>query len=160
MKKLINISAVTAIVLYAISLVLLIASIPFQYVYLDAEFFRDAIPMFPTLPFVFCFLHMCCAVILLIGCIKSRSYGLEIVIFLCIVLILPIANMIVSPMYATLLNRASEAAQATVYGTVIAMSNYCMIASNIGHALACAVCGMSVVFKAVNKKECKGEENG
>lgn len=159
MKKLIKISAITSVGLHVLSLVLLIASIPLQYVYFsDVEFFRDAIPMFPILPFVFCFLYTCCTVILLIGCSKGRSYGLEIVIFLCIALILPIANMIVSPMYATILNRTSEAAQAAVYGTVMAMSNYCMIASNTGHALACAVCGMSIVFKAVNKS--KGEENG
>ncbi len=157
MCKTIRMMAIIAVALVGFSLILLLATIPFQSMF-AREFYGypvdliEALPRFPLLSFLFCFLRAACMALLIICCgNKKGSIWLELIIFGCLAIILPAIIKIASPLYSVLLSRMDR--QYLVANSVVTnIANLCLIPSNWGQALAYVTCGMSIAFKKMGRK--------
>ncbi|MBQ7045535.1 MAG: hypothetical protein IJN65_03475 [Clostridia bacterium] len=155
MKKTIRIMTIIAVVLAGFSLILILTSIPFQSmlareVYGYPEDVVEALPQFPLLSFLICFLRTAC-IALLIFCCGNKKGGIwpELLILGCLVIILPSISQIVLPLYTELLRRMGS--QHLIANSVVTnIANFCAIPSNLGQALAYVTCGMSIAFKKIN----------
>ncbi len=155
MKKTIRIMAIIAVVLAGFSLILILASIPFQSmlaskVYGYPENLVETLPRFPLLSFLICLLRTACIVLLIICC-GNKKGGIwpELLILGCLVIIIPSISQIVSPLYNVLLGHMGS--QYLVANSVVThIANFCSIPSNWGQALAYVTCGMSIAFKKIN----------
>ena len=155
MKKTIRIMAIIAVVLAGLSIILILASIPFQSmlareVYGYPEDLVEILPRFPLLSFLICFLRTACIALLIICCgNKKGGIWLELLILGCLVIILPSISQIVSPLYTVLLSRVGSQYLAA-NSVVTNIANFCLIPSNWGQALAYVTCGMSIAFKKID----------
>ncbi len=155
MKKTIRIMAIIAVSLAGFSLILILASIPFQSmlareVYGYHEDLVEALPQFPLLSFLICFLRTACIALLIICCgNKKGGIGLELLILGCLVIILPLISQFVSQLYTVLLSRIDRQYLVANY-VVTNIANFCSIPSNCGQAHAYVTCGMSIAFKKIN----------
>ncbi|MBE7059072.1 MAG: hypothetical protein E7387_08295 [Ruminococcaceae bacterium] len=154
MKKTIRIMAIIAVVLAGLSLILIIASIPFQsmiarVVYGCPEEFVELLPRFPLVSFLGCFLRTACIALLIICCGNTKGeIWLELIVIGCLVIILPSINQITWMSYNELLGNMSQYLAADSVVTNIA--DFCSIPSDWGQALAYVTCGMSIVYKKIN----------
>ena len=121
MKKTIRIMAIIAVALAGFSLILILASIPFQSmlareVYGCSEDLVETLPRFPLLSFSICFLRTACIALLIICCgNKKGGIWLELLILGCLVIILPSISQIISPLYTVLLSRMGISASIKGY---------------------------------------------
>jgi len=155
MKKTIRIMAIISVVLAGFSLILILASIPFQSmlareVYGCSEDLVETLPRFPLLSFSICLLRTACIALLIICCGNKKS-GIwpELLILGCLVIIIPLISQIVSPLYNVLLGHMGSQYLAA-NSAVTNIANFCSIPSNWGQALAYVTCGMSIAFKKIN----------
>lgn len=155
MKKTIRIMAIIAVALAGLSIILILASIPFQSmlareVYGYPEDWVETLPQFPLISFLICFLRTACIALLIICCgNKKGGIWLELLILGCLVIILPSISQIVSPLYTVLLSRMGDQYLAA-NSVVTNIANFCLIPSNWGLALAYVTCGMSIAFKKID----------
>lgn len=155
MKKTILIMTIIAVALASFSLILLLASIPFQSllareVYRYSENILEELPAFPLVSFLLCFLRVSCIALLIVCCAnKKDNVWLELIILICLVVIIPAIRQIASPLYSAFLGHlGSQRLIANSLATNIA--SFCLIPSNLGLALAHVTCGMSIAFKKIN----------
>lgn len=157
MQKFIRIMAIIAAALAGLSLVLLLITIPFQRS-ISSIFFNSpdiamsTLPQFPLLPFIFGVLRLSCMALLTICCgNKKGGIWLELIIFACLVFVLPGLSRILSPLFTQILYSTKGSDYIMANNLVSNIANYCMIPAGWGQALAYAACGMSVVFKKMSR---------
>ena len=156
MQKFIRTMAIIATALIALSLFLLLFTIPFQRL-IAKEFYGmeealSALPQFPVIPFIFCLLRLACVALLIICCGNKRGgIWLELIVFFSLLMVLPFLNSIISTAYTTLLARMGVL-RLTANNYVSMIANYCLQPASWGGALAYAVCGMSIIYKHMCKK--------
>lgn len=160
MQKFIRITAIVAVALMGLSLLLILISVPFQEsiaLYLTdgslkGDRVMELLPMFPTIPFLFGCLRLCCIVALLLVCYsKKDSIYFEIIIFVCLLVVLPLINYAVTQDTVELMaDKGATYVGANSIANVI--SDYCLIFSDWAQAIAYSVCGMSILSKRMSKK--------
>lgn len=158
MQKTIRTLAIIAAVLAGISLMLLVASIPFQQV-LAREVFgtpQEAVsllPLFPVLPFLSCFLRTGCIVLLIVCCgNKKGSIWLEILIMTVLAIVLPFINSAASTAYNVILGAFGHS-RIIANSLISQIASFCCYPINLGQVLAYIACGMSIAFKAMHKQK-------
>ena len=147
--------AIIAVALAGSSLLLLLASIPFQSllareVYRYSENILKELPSFPLVSFLICFLRASCiALFLVCHANKKDNIWLELIILICLVVIIPAISQIASPLYNTFMSHM-DTQRFSAYSLATNIANLCLIPSNLGLALAYVTCGMSIAFKKIN----------
>ena len=158
MQKFIRIMAIVAVALIGCSALLLLVSFPFQSliaknVYGYGDELLSHLPQFPLIPFLFCFLRLGCAVLLIVCCgNKKGGIWLELVALVCLAVILPGASRLVNLLYTPLIYRAQGSAAIAASSVVNNIANFCLIPGSFGQTIAYVVSGMSIVFKKMNKR--------
>ena len=158
MQKFIRIMAIVAVCLVGLSLFLLLLTIPFQRMIAMGiyDYPYDVVgilPRFPLLPFVFGCLRLGCMVLLIICCgNKKGGIWLELIVFACLMLVIPGISRIVTPIYTQMATRMGST-YIVANNIVSSIANTCMIPGGWGQAIAYAVCGMSIVFKKMSKPD-------
>ena len=157
MQKFIRISAIVAAALVAISIFLLLVSIPFQGLWARANHYPDAIlsslPMIPVIPFVTCFLQLGCMIPMMIASCRKGSIWLEILLFAAMALVIPGISSVMSTSYATILGRVMSSNYLIANSAITPLIGLCTSSANLGQCIAYAVCGMRIVSKLVHKKQ-------
>lgn len=157
MQKAIRVMAIISAALAGLSLILLVASIPFQSMiaplYATSPDITAALPEFPSVPFFTCLLQTSCIALLIICCgNKKGGIWLELLLLALLIIALPILNEIAYYIQTIFVGRYGAASLAA-HSVVSEISSYCLIPSNWGQALACISCGMSIAFKTMSKKQ-------
>lgn len=157
MQKSIRVTAIIATVLVGLSLILLIVSIPFQG--MIAPIFNSSaeviamMPRFPLASFLTCLLQTVLTALLIICCgNKKGGIWLELLVLCCLVIVLPAISSLAADMQTVFIARFG-AATVAAHSVASEISSYCLIPSDLGQALACISCGMSIVFKKMSKKQ-------
>ena len=157
MQKFMRIMAIVAVALAALSLTLLLLTIPLQQWIGEALNYPEeslaALPMLPVLPFVFTLLRTACMALLLVCCGRKKGgVWLEIAVFACLTVVIPSISQFVTPMYSQLLVNMRGSAFVAANSVVNQIANMCQTPLSYGQAIAYAVCGMSFVFKRMSGK--------
>ena len=162
MQKFIRIAAAVAVALMGVSLLLLLVTVAMQptigrWLNYPADVL-GVLPRFPLIPALFCCLRLGC-VALLLSCCGNKKGGiwLEVIVFICLAMILPAFNSVATYSHQILVGNRMGAAYIAANALVSNIASCCMISAGIGQALAYATCGMSVIFKKMNKKMADGE---
>ena len=159
MQKFIRTMSIIAVVLVGLSLFLLLFTIPFQRMIAKGIYGMDlatvgSLPRFPLLPFVFGCLRLGCMVLLIICCgNKKGGIWLEIIVFICLALVIPVISQMVSPVYNNLIGKTMGAYHMAANSIVNSIAGVCLSPAGWGQAIAYAVCGMSIVFKKMSKSD-------
>ena len=153
MQKFIRTMAIVAVALAALSVLLLLISVPLQQLIADEIYgwggdLLGLLPIFPVLPLLFTLLRTACMVPL-IFCSGNKKVGiwLEIVVFAVLLLVLPFLSQIADTLATQILSQIRGSAYLTAHSVVNQISNMCLRTAGWGQALAYAVCGMSLVYK-------------
>jgi len=158
MQKAIRLLAIIATALVGLSLMLLVASIPFQRViardiYNSPADMISVLPQFPLLPFLFCLLRAGCVAVLIVCCgNKKGGFWLEILICVLLAIVLPFINNIATISYNVVIANLGSA-KIIANSVVSNISSYCCYPANLGEILAYITCGMSIAFKVMSKKQ-------
>lgn len=160
MQKFIRIIAIVAAALMALSLSLLVITVPFQRLIATEvygmEYAASALPQFPIVAFIFCLLRLGCAALLIVcGGNKRGGIWLELVVFFTLLAVLPPLNSYFSTIYTQFLGRMGEYRLAA-NSCVSMITNFCLQPALWGQALAYAVCGMSIVHKHMSNSKTEG----
>ncbi len=157
MQKLIRTSAIVAVALKAAATTLIIMSFLLQPMLIDL--FYSSVPMdggsaFPAVPFIQSLMNLGCTIPLIFCCGKKKGgIVLEAVMFGILAVVLPAANTLTSVMFTNVIARTFGGAQVAAYSIANSIASYCAIPGNWGSAVAYAACGMSIVYKLMNKKQ-------
>ncbi len=158
MQKAIRLLSIIATALVGLSLILLVASIPFQRViardiYNSPADMIAGLPQFPLLPFLFCLLRAGCVAVLIVCCgNKKGGFWLEILICVLLAIVFPAIYNIASLFCISLIVKFGELRLAA-YTTVSNLASYFCYPANLGEILAYITCGMSIAFKVMSKKQ-------
>ena len=157
MQKFIRISAIVAVVLKAVTTTLILMSFAFQPALIDlfySSYSADSGAFFPAVPFIQSLWGLFCTIPLLFCCGKKKGgIVLEAVLFGVLALVLPIANTVTSFMFTNVLARTMGVTSLAAYSVANNIAIYCAIPGNFGGTIAYAVCGMSIVYKLMSKKQ-------
>ena len=161
MQKFIRITAIIAAILVALSLLLLLVTIPFQQslgrLWSTSEDVLAHLPIFPLAQFVPCFMLLGCAILAVVfGGNKKGGIWLEILVFAAVALALPIMRDLLSYVQNVAIGQYRGSVYLAANATVAQIASYCMWPANLGNCLVLVVCGMSVVFKRMSKKMASG----
>ena len=158
MQKTIRVLAIIATALVAVTLLLLVVSMPFQGV-IAKEIFNyppyviAELPKFPLMSFLSCLLRTGCIGLLIICCgNKKGGIWLEILIIVILAIVLPVMDNIASQLYTVVLGRYGSE-KIMINSLITQIANYCAYPSGLGHVLAYITCGMSIAFKTLSKKQ-------
>lgn len=157
MQKTIRILAIIATALVALSLMLLVVSIPLQGV-IAKEIFGypsyviEELPQFPLMFFLSNLLRVGCIGLLIICCgNKKGGIWLEILIMIILAIVLPVIDNVALRLYTVVLGRYGSE-KIMINSLITQIANYCAYPSGLGHTLAYITCGMSIAFKTLSKK--------
>ena len=157
MQRTIRVLAIISAGLVGLSLVLLVASLPFQQVVAQGLGYPahslGALPMFPLVPFLLCLLRTGCIALLIVCCgNKKGGIWLEILMLVILAICLPFLSTIATIAYDGFISLyGSEKSMANSVVSII--SSYCCHPASLGQVLAYISCGMSITFKIMNKKQ-------
>lgn len=157
MQKLIRTSAIVAVALKAAATTLIIMSFLLQPMLVDL--FYSSVPMdggsaFPALPFIQSLWSLGCTIPLIFCCGKKKGgIVLESVMFGILAVVLPAANTLTSFLFTNVIARTMGATSLAAYSAANSIASWCAIPGNFGGTIACAACGMSIVYKLMNKKQ-------
>lgn len=159
MQKLIRITAIVTVALMALSVILILVSVPLQEAILEHKYgnefseYTSHLPIFPSTPFSVGILRLICTAALLLVCFsKKTGIRFEIIIFALMLIMIPVIDYVytVSGDYTMIAEYGANYYGAYALAEVIA--DNCMIFSNFAQAIAYALCGMSVVYKRMKKE--------
>ena len=156
MQKLIRICAIAAGALIALTLLLLIVSIPLQRpiarVMGAPEEVLGILPRLPWFPILFCMLRLGCIIPLILTDNKKGTIVLEVALFVCMAVALPGLNSLWS-FYAPVVANTKGLLYLNANSVVNTIVGMCTIPSGLGQALAYGVCGMRLVSKRLHRQE-------
>ena len=157
MQKFIRISAIVAVVLKAVTTTLILMSFAFQPALFElfySSFATDYGPVFPILAFIQSLWGLFCTIPLLFCCGKKKGgIVLEAVMFGVLALVLPLANTATPFLFTNVIARTMDTMTFAAYSVANNIATYCAIPGNFGGTIACAACGMSIVYKLMSKKQ-------
>lgn len=157
MQKFIRVIAIVAAVLVALSLLLLLVSIPLQRFIAGnwlnySESLMAALPIFPLADFFNCFLLLGCVALLIVCCGNQKGgIWLEILMFLMIAVVLPLLNELLATVQNVMLPQLQGELYVAANAIVNNIAHYCVATANLGRCIALAACGMSIAFKRTKK---------
>ena len=158
MQKTIRILAIIATALVALTLMLLVVSIPLQGV-IAKEIFSypsyviEELPQFPMMSFLSHLLRAGCIGLLIICCgNKKGGIWLEILIMVILAIVIPVTDNIALRLYTVVLGQF-DSGKIMANSIITQIANYCAYPSGLGHTLAYITCGMSIAFKTLSKKQ-------
>ena len=164
MQKLIRVTAIIALALLCLSLLLLLVSIPCQRV-LAAKVLRSPqeaisfLPVFPLAFFINCFLLTGCAILAVVfGGNQKGGIWLEIIVFILVALALPLLNTVLANVQNVMIANVRGSSYIVANTIANQIANMCMGPGNLGRSLILVVCGMSIVYKRMSKKLAKVTE--
>ena len=157
MQKFIRISAIVAAALVAISIFLLLVSIPCQRLWGSVNHYPDtflsALPIIPVIPFVTCFLQLGCMIPMMIASCRKGGIWLEILLFAAMALVIPGISSVMSTSYTAILGQTMGNDYLAANSVIAPLIGLCTSSANLGQCVAYAVCGMRIVSKLVHKKQ-------
>lgn len=162
-QKPMRITAIVAASLIALSVLLLLITIPIQEARISAygygaEINSTSLPIFPTIPFIFTCLYLVCAVALIFACYgKTDRVAIEIIVFICL-LIIPIISNYALASYRRFLVQGDLDYSATYAILTVIFNKYTMF-SRWAQPLCLVVCGMSAVVKRMRGKATTQTDN-
>lgn len=164
MQKFIRVTAIIAVVLVALSFLLLLISIPFQQT-IAAKVFgspHDAVSIMPVVPWVTvtnCIWLLGCAILAVVfGGNKKGGIWLEILVFAAVALVLPMMTALLGNVQNVVMAQARGTSYIAANAVANQIASYCMAPGNLGQSLILTVCGMSIVYKRMSKKLAKVTE--
>ena len=158
MQKFIRTMAILALILMGFSIFLLLFCLPFQRmiaagIYGYSGEILSMLPIVPWSELIFGLLRTGLAVLLMaICCGKGRSIAPVIVIFLCLMLVLPLFSRITS-FTSAILGARYGSLYLAARSAAMQISNFCTIPAAWGQAIAYGVCGMSIVYKRMSRAQ-------
>lgn len=156
MNKFIRVTAIVGAALVALSLCLLLISIPLQpvlgRVYMHQGEFLSFLPIFPVAAFVNLFLLLGCTVPM-IFCAGKKKGGiwLEILLFVALVLVLPLISSVLSTGLSVVAGNYRGSSYMAAYSIVNTISGWFTWTAGIGRAITLVACGMSITYKKLSK---------
>lgn len=164
MQKTIKIMSIVAVVLAAFSLFMLLVTIPFQGLIASGVFGYSgsetgAFPIFPTMPFINCFMRTACMALLIVCCgNKKGGIWMELLVLASMVFVLPAFSSAVSQTYNVFVSRAMGLKYVAANSVASTIANYCLVPAGWGQTIAYVTCGMSIVFKKMSKERTRQYE--
>lgn len=163
MQKFIRVTAIIALALLCLSLLLLICTLPFQQtlarLFNSSDEVLGLLPIFSWSQFVNCFLLTGCAILAVVfGGNRKGGIWLEIVVFMAAALALPLLTTALSNMQTILFGNIRGSAYVAALSSSALIAEWCMWPGNLGRCLMLSVCGMSIVYKRMSKKPAKATE--
>ena len=164
MQKLIRVTAIIALALLCLSLLLLLVSLPFQQViahklYSTSPDVISLLPIFPLQSFINCFLLTGCAILAVVfGGNQKGGLWLEILVLAAVILVIPFIAGFWDGLLTPMLVNARGSIYVAANATARNIANWCMAPGNLGRCLMLVVCGMSIVYKRMSKKPAKAVE--
>lgn len=159
MQKTIKIMTIVSVALVGFSLILLLATIPFQgiimqYTYgLLNEHLAAELPQFPWLYFIRCLICLAFVTLLFFCWRRNNSIKFELIVIICLVFVLPSIERIAIPLYNNIVIRVMGSERGTVVLSMQNFSDLCLIPAGWGKAVAYVTCGMSIAFKKFQKNK-------
>lgn len=164
MQKFIRVMAIVALVLVALSFLLLLGTLPFQRV-LAEKVLKPApdvlalLPIFPLAAFIGCILLLGCAILAVVfGGNQKGGIWLEILVLIAVALVVPFISGFLDSLLTPFLATARGSLYVAAGATANQIANACMWSANLGESLMLVVCGMSMVYKRMSKKLAKVTE--
>ena len=157
MQKFIRISAIAAVILKAVALTLILTGFILQPVIANI-FYDYSITewqyTFPTTAFVSVLFSLGATIPLMFCCGKNKGgIVLELIVFGLLLLVIPFINDVGAWLCNMLMARMYGVYQMGMTSIANSIANFCAIPGGWGSAVAYAACGMSVVFKRMNKQQ-------
>lgn len=159
MQKMIRGVAIAATALLGIYVLLLVVSLFVQRPFADFFFGTPAeayglLPMFPVVPFLIGLLRLICVSLLLVCCGNKRGgIWLELVLLVVMAVVIPLCNYGANYIYNFIIAQYFGLSHTVARNVVATLTNLLAAPSNWGQVLAYVVCGMSIVFKWICKKQ-------
>lgn len=156
MQKTIKIMTIVSVALVGFSLILLLATIPFQgiimqYNYGFNEHLAAELPQFPWLYFIRCLICFAFVTLLFFCWRRNNSIKFELIVIICLVFVLPSIERIAIPLYHNIVIGMMGWDRATTVFSLQNFSELCLIPAGWGKAVAYVTCGMSIAFKKIQK---------
>lgn len=156
MNKFIRVTAIVGAALVALSLCLLLVSVPLQSVlgrvYMQGGEILGYLPIFPVAAFVNLFLLLGCTVpVIFCAGRKKGGIWLEILVLVALVLVLPIISSVLSTGLSVVAGKVRGSTYMAAYSVVNAVSGWFTWLSGIGRAVTLVACGMSITNKKLSK---------
>ena len=158
MQKLIRVLAIIAAVLIALSLVLLLGTLPFQRaiaakLYTSSDDVIAVLPIFPLATFINCFMLTGCSALLIVCCgNKKGGIWLELILLVAMALVLPAIYRLLSRFMTVAFGQFRGDTYIAANSVADLISSCCMWPGNLGRCLAFVTGGMSIVYKHMSKK--------
>ena len=155
MQKFIKILAIIAMALVALSLLLILITLPLQRTFGQAMEYSDDIvsllPIFPLQTFLLGLVNLGLLILLMCMAAKTKSFWAEILVFAMLAVVLPGVSRVTGPMESVMLSSVKGSLYIAARNVSNQLVSYCTIPSSLGCALGYAVCGMSIVYKKMHK---------
>lgn len=158
MQKFIRISAIVATALVAMSLLLILVSIPLQSVIARNVFnypaeFMALLPQIPVVQLLTCFVRLACIALLIICC-GNKKGGIwpEVAVFVLLVAVVPTLGSVGWVLYSQLFVNLRGYAYSGANTAVNNITSFCAMPAGLGQAIAYVACGMSIAFKRLSRK--------
>lgn len=164
MQKFIRVIAIVALVLVALSFLLLLGTLPFQRVLAEkvlkpAPDVLSLLPIFPLAAFIGCILLLGCAILAVVfGGNQKGGIWLEILVLIAVALVVPFISGFLDSLLTPFLVNARGGLYVAAGATANQIAGACMWSANLGESLMLVVCGMSMVYKRMSKKLAKVTE--
>ena len=164
MQKTIRILAVIAAILVALSLLLLLVSIPLQRMLANKVFGapQDVIGILPIVPwitFTGCFMLLGCAILAVVfGGSQKGGIWLEILVLIAVMIVLPLMNTLLGNMLTVVMGQHRGSLYVAANSMSSTITSYCMWPGRLGQSIILVVCGMSMAYKHMSKKLAKVTE--
>ena len=158
MQKTIKIMTIVSVALVGFSLILLLATIPFQgiimqYIHGLNEHLSAEFPQFPWLCFIRCLICLAFVTLLFFCWRRNNSIKFELIVIICLVFVLPSIERIAIPLYNNIVLRVMGPERGSAVLSMLNFSDLYLIPAGWGKAVAYVTCGMSIAFKKIQKNK-------
>ena len=158
MQKTIKIMTIVSVALVGFSLILLLATIPFQgiimqYNYGFNEHLAAELPQFPWLYFIRCLICLAFVTLLFFCWRRNNSIKFELIVIICLVFVLPSIERIAIQLYDNIVIGMMGSERAMAALSLLHFSDLCLSPAGWGKAVAYVTCGMSIAFKKIQKNK-------
>lgn len=158
MQKAIRVFSIIATSLAGLSLLLLLLTIPLQsalagLLYNASSDVLALLPQIPVSQLIFIFLNFALILLTIFFCGKNNvGIWFDILTVCALAFILPSINTFGS-IIGNLFSVPLGSNQLAINNIISAIANYCLLPGNLGIIITYMVCGMSIAFKQMSKKD-------